>query len=148
MWTMHESQCAKYVQSQQRKYKNHVQDIVLLFLLFRGVILRSQSTIYDGVFFAKVVNREEKKDKILPQGSRYGSKLWTVCTHRSGTSIVVFKQVIVDWVAWKVSTSFISTLIQISQILVLKKISNILMLKWDLKDFKKFLWQLFKLDEI
>ena len=62
---MHESQCAKYVQSQQRKYKNHVQDIVLLFLLFRGVILRSQSNIDDVVFFAKVVNREEKKIKFF-----------------------------------------------------------------------------------
>ena len=58
---MHESQSDKYVQSQQRKSKNHVQDIVLLFVLFRVVILRSQLNIYDGGFFAKIVNREEKK---------------------------------------------------------------------------------------
>ena len=62
---MHESQCAKYVQNQQRKYKNHVQDIVLLFVLFRGVILRSQLNIYDGGFFAKIVNSEEKKIKFF-----------------------------------------------------------------------------------
>ena len=62
---MHESHSDKYVQSQQRKYKNHVQNIVLLFLLFRVVILRNQSNIDDGVFFAKVVSREEKKIKFF-----------------------------------------------------------------------------------